>query len=208
MPHDHKTIYIVDDDYAIRDSMVEMLDAAGLPAEAYSSASAFLAAFDPERTGCLVLDIFMPGMDGLDLCERIRREHADIPIIIVTGHGDVPRTRRSFKMGAVDLIEKPFSNKQLLALIRKAIEEAGTARHRNKRRAQIKTRITLLSERERQVMDFVTVGALNKQMAADLGVHERTIEFHRKNIMRKMKADSVPELVEMVVQSRTEDALG
>ena len=206
MSTDHSTVYVVDDDPAIRDSMIMMLDAAGFTAEAYPSAATFLAAFDLTRAGCLVLDVCMPGMNGLDLFEQIRTKHPDVPVIIVTGHGDVAKTRRSFKLGAVDFIEKPFSSRQLVALIRETIDTSATVRQRNAHHAQIMARVALLSAREREVMDLVTTGLLNKQMAAKLGVHVRTIEFHRKNIMRKMQVQSVPELVEMTLTSRTDHA--
>ena len=207
MSSDLNTVCVVDDDPAIRDSMMEMLSAAGLAAETYPSADAFLDAFEPSRVGCAVLDVYMPGIDGLDLCEKLRKEHPYIPIIIVTGHGDVAKARRSFKMGAVDFIEKPFSNRQLLTLIRETIGKGARDRYRSEHRKEIAARIKLLSEREREVMDLVLKGFLNKQMAAALGVHERTIEFHRKNIMKKMQAKSTPELVTMALACRSDDPL-
>jgi FixJ family two-component response regulator len=191
MPSEINTVCVVDDDPAIRDSMLEMLGAAGLPAETYPSGDAFLDTFDPSRVGCAVFDVCMPGIDGLDLCEQIRREHPYIPIIIVTGHGDV--------------IEKPFSNRQLLALIRESLGKGSIQRQQSNDRSVTLVRLELLTAREKEVVELILEGLLNKQMAARLQLSERTIEFHRKNIMEKMQAGSVPKLVEMILVCRSGD---
>lgn len=199
MTAEHNTVYVVDDDHATRVLLAKMLEADGMPVEAYSSAEAFLAGFDPDRAAGAVLDMRMPGMDGLDLCEKVRGEHPDLPVIILTGYGDAATARRSFKMGAVDFVEKPFSKSELLDLVREGVARAALSRKRSERRALISARMDQLSARELEVLELVVGGALNKQMASALGIHDRTIEYHRRNIMRKMKAESVPQLVEMTL---------
>ena len=199
MNHDEKIIYVVDDDPAVLDSMTEMLAAAGLRGSAHHSSESFLAAFDARLGGCVVIDICLPGLDGLELCEFLCEKHSHVPVIMITGHADVAKTRRSFKMGAVDFVEKPFSSRQLLALIRETLNDHH-AEHRDQiYQAEVLAKVALLSKREREVMDMVIGGLLNKQIAATLGVHERTVEFHRQNLMRKMGAESVPQLVAMIL---------
>lgn len=192
------TVFVVDDDDAVREALEDLLDMAELATELHPSAEKFLEAYDPARSGCLLLDVRMPGMNGLELQAKLREARVHIPVIIITGHGDVPMATRSFKMGAADFIEKPFNGKSLLNVIRKAIAQ-------DSQRREKEAGFLSLSTREREVLDLVVDGRLNKQMARALGVHERTIEFHRKNIMRKIGVDSVPELIQKVLAISSAD---
>ena len=190
-----ETVYVVDDDPVLIDSIQEMLLAGGLTVEAFSSAADFRSAFSRDNAGCVVLDICMPGTDGLDLCEELRSKHPRLPIIIVTGHADIPKARRGFKLGVADFIEKPLSSRQLLSLVRATLVEGRAARERDIFEAEVLERIGRLSARERQVLDLVVAGLLNKQIAESLKIHERTVEFHRRNIMAKTEVGSVAELI-------------
>lgn len=192
------TVFVVDDDLAVRHSMCWLLESAGLLVETYETAQAFLQAYQPKRPGCLVLDVRMPGLSGLDLQDQLQAQHTILPIIIITGHGDVPMAVRALKGGAIDFIEKPFSEQLLLDRIHQAIALDAEQRKEHTQRALIQARIDRLTPREHEVMGFVVDGKANKQIAALLERSQKTIEIHRANVMRKMEVNSLAELVRTV----------
>ena len=193
-----QTVFVVDDDVAVRQSLSLLIRSMGLSVESFESAQAFLSACDPERSGCLVLDIRMPGMSGLEMQEELHRRTIDLPVIFITGHGDVAMAVRAMKLGAVDFIEKPFNDQQLLDRINQALEVDRAARAARAERATLASRIELLSPREREVMDRIVAGQANKVIAIELGLSERTVEIHRAKVMTKTGARSLAELVTMV----------
>jgi FixJ family two-component response regulator len=195
-------VFVVDDDDAVRDSLALLMKSVGLAVETYPSARDFLDHFDPERIGCLVLDVRMPGMSGIELQERLAKRNATLPIIFVTGHGDVPMAVHALRAGAVDFIQKPFSDQALLDRIQQSLEEHARRRGEDVKKAAIRERIAGLTPREREVMSMVIEGKANKVIAIDLGVSERTVEIHRARVMEKMQASSLPDLVRMVLESR------
>jgi len=191
------TVFVVDDDPAMRDSLCWLLQSVDLHVETYPSADAFLAAYDAGRPGCLVLDVRMPGMSGLNLQDELRARNIRLPIIMLSGHAEVPTAVRALKAGAIDFMEKPFSDELLLDRIRQAIDLDRERRDAGARRAAVAERYALLTPREREVMELVTAGKANKVIAADLGLSPKTVEVHRAAVMDKMHADSVADLVRM-----------
>ncbi len=189
------TVFVVDDDPSIRRALRRLIDSVELKVETYSSAEDFLNAYDLNRPGCLVLDVRMPGVSGLDLQETLASRDVYLPVIFVTGYGDVPTTVRAMKGGAVDFIEKPFNEQLLLDAVHRAIEEDARLRRERAERADVLRRVALLTPREREVLMRVVAGKMNKQIAADLGTSEKTVKVHRARVMSKMQADSVAELV-------------
>lgn len=200
------TVFIVDDDDALRGALCGLLTAVGLHAEAYPTAEAFLEALDPERPGCVVLDIKMPGMGGLALQEHLGQSGCPLPVIILTGHADVPVAVRCVRAGAVGFLEKPVTRDTLVAAIDEALKvnQMTLADHRQRRR--VVERIASLTEREGQVMRLLVRGMANKMIADHLGISARTVEVHRARVMEKTGAGSVAELVEMVLRSRPDAA--
>lgn len=196
MPPD-PTVFVVDDDPAMRDSLCWLLQSVELHVETYPSADAFLAAYDAGRPGCLVLDVRMPGMSGLNLQDELRARHIRLPIIMLSGHAEVPTAVRALKAGAIDFMEKPFSDELLLDRIRQAIDLDREQRDAEAQRAAVAERYALLTPREREVMELVTAGKANKVIAAELGLSPKTVEVHRAAVMDKMRADSVADLVRM-----------
>ncbi len=192
------TVFVVDDDEAMRESLLWLLTSVGLPTTGYSSAEAFLAADHPERCGCLVLDVRMPGMSGLELQERLAAQGTPLPIIIVTGHGDIPMAVRAMKAGAVDFLEKPFNNQQLLERITAALRSDAAAQAERRQRKDLRERLASLSPREREVAQLVAAGKQNKVIAFDLGISQKTVEVHRHHVMEKMKAQTAAELGRML----------
>jgi FixJ family two-component response regulator len=193
------TVFVVDDDKAVRESLCWLIESVGLSVEAYGSAQAFLEAYDPDRPGCLVADVRLPGMSGLELQAKLAEQSGSLPVIIITGHADVPSAVRAMKIGAVDFIEKPFSDQMLLERIRHAVEmDAGSRRTRHER-LDLVERLQRLTPREKQVMDLVVAGKANKQIAQDLGLSPKTVEVHRANVMLKMRAKNVAHLVRLVM---------
>jgi FixJ family two-component response regulator len=190
-------VYVVDDDQAVRDSLRWLIESIGHRVEAFDHAQEFLDAYDSEQPGCLVLDVRMPGMSGLDLQDRLRDRGIQLPIIIITGHGDVPMAVRAMKSGALDFVEKPFSDQVLLERIQQALDLDGRMRQRFERVKDIAARLATLTPREREVMDQVVAGHANKVIAYELGVSMKTVEAHRGKVMRKMKARSLSDLVQM-----------
>jgi FixJ family two-component response regulator len=195
------TVFIVDDDEAVRGSLKLLLKTLGLPAQAYASAQEFLADFDPQHSGCLVLDIRMPGMSGLELQEELNTRGAMLPIIFITGHGDVPMAVEAMQHGAMDFLQKPFRDQDLLDRINRALEKDRVGRELLGNRERIQARIVELTPREREVLTLVTQGKANKVIAADLQLSQRTVEIHRAHVMEKMGANSLAHLVRMVVDA-------
>lgn len=196
--HDQQ-IFIVDDDDALRDSLVWMLESSGYSVAAFESAESFLTAYNEELSGCLVLDVRMPGMSGLELFEELGRRRCTLPVIFITGHGDVPMAVSALKKGAVDFIEKPFGDQDMLRLIEQCLEQERTSRSQRRLEADTARRLEHLTQREREVLDLIIVGKLNKQIADVLGISIKTVEVHRARVMEKMGAHSLAELVQHVV---------
>ncbi|MGD2081955.1 MAG: response regulator FixJ [Chromatiales bacterium] len=195
------TVFVVDDDQAMRNSLKWLIESVGMRVETYGSADDFLRHYYPGRAGCLVLDVRMPGMSGLDLQDHLARESIRIPVVIITGHGDVHMAVRAMKCGAVDFIEKPFNDELLLDSIRNALAADLEQRSHQAERAEVATRLAQLTPREYEVMEKVAAGMSNKQIAVDLGVSAKTVEAHRARVMEKMEADSLAELVRMVTRA-------
>jgi len=199
-------VFVVDDDKAIRQSLKWLIESVGLKVETYATADEFMNSYYPGRAGCLLLDVRMPGMSGLELQEHFARNHIHIPIIIITGHGDVPMAVRAMKAGAIDFIEKPFNDELLLESIRGALAMDHKQREIQSQRASIATRLAHLTPREHEVMDMVTEGRSNKEIAQELGVSAKTVEAHRARVMEKMEAGSLAELVRMVMAAGAADS--
>ncbi len=193
------TVFVVDDDQAVRESLALLVQSVGLEAETFASAGDFLDAYRPDRHGCLITDIRMPGMSGLELQERLSADGHHIPIIVLTGFGDVPTAVRALKGGAVDFVEKPFNPQSLLDLVQQAIIRDAEIREQAARAAALAERMALLTPREQEVMELVVTGKANKVIAIDLSISERTVELHRGRIMKKMQARSLAELMRMVL---------
>lgn len=193
------TVFIVDDDQEVRDAIQLLMASVGLAAETFESAQNFLDRFDPQRSGCLVLDIRMKGMSGLDLQDLLVNESMHPPIIVITGHGDVPMAVRAVKAGAVDFIEKPFNDQLLLDAVHRAIEQDAERRGRASRLADIRARLDKLTPREREILNMVVAGNRNKVIAIDLGISQSTVEAHRAKVMEKMDASSLSDLMRMML---------
>jgi FixJ family two-component response regulator len=193
------TVFIVDDDDAVRGSLRLLLKSVGLAAATLSSAQDFLATYDPQQPGCLILDVRMPGMSGLELQQQLNLRGAIIPVIFITGHGDIPMAVEAMQQGAFDFLQKPFRDQDLIDRIQRALAKDQTGRAELRERARIKQRLETLTAREREVLELVTSGKPNKIMAADLGVSQRTVEIHRARVMEKMGASSLAQLVRMVL---------
>ncbi|MBI4514773.1 MAG: response regulator transcription factor [Deltaproteobacteria bacterium] len=193
------TVFVVDDDAAMRESLRWLLQSVGLLVETYSTAEGFLDSCDPERPGCLVLDVRMPGMSGLGLQEELARRCIALPAIIITGYAEVPTAVRALKSGAFDFIEKPFSDQLLLERVRQAIEVDRAARRVRAARTEAANRLARLSAREREILEFVVAGQPNKVIALTLGVSAKTVEAHRARIMRRLHVDTLADLVRLVM---------
>ena len=191
-------IYLVDDDEAVRDALGMLLKSIGLEHETFASALDFLQSYDARRHSCLVADIRMPGLSGLELQQRLNEQRSEIPIIFITGHGDVPMAVTAMKSGAVDFLQKPFRDQDLIDRIHKALDRDGERRKGRAEQDEIRARLTLLTPRETEVMQRVVRGQANKVIAMDLGVSQRTVELHRARVMKKLKLRSVAELVHAI----------
>lgn len=192
-------VHIVDDDEAICSSLRMLLKSRGIPAASHGSAEAFLAKYDPEQPGCLVLDVRMPGMSGLELQDELNRRGAIIPVIFITGHGDVPMAVEAMQHGAADFLQKPFADQDFAERIQRALTLDQRNRAALEQKDQIRARLAALTRRELQVLQFVTLGRPNKVIAGDLGVSQRTVEIHRAHLMEKMGATSLAHLVRMTM---------
>ena len=193
------TVFVVDDDRAVRESLALLVQSVGLEVETFAGAGEFLDAYRPDRRGCLITDIRMPGMSGLELQERLTEDGYHIPVIVLTGFGDVPAAVRALKGGAVDFVEKPFNPQALLDLVQQALVRDTELREQAAREADLAERMALLTPREREIMALIVAGKANKVIAIDLSISERTVELHRGRIMRKMQARSVAELMRIVL---------
>ena len=199
MPRPEPTVFVVDDDRAMRDSLSWLLDSVGLRVRSYATAAEFLADHDPAQPGCLVLDVRMPGMSGLDLQAELARRGVELPTIVITGHAEVSMAVRAVKAGALDFIEKPFSDQLLLDRVRQALEIDLEVREVRRRREDALRRLATLTAREREVLNLVVAGKANKEIASELGVSPKTVEVHRAHVMSKMCVDSLAELIRITL---------
>jgi two-component system response regulator FixJ len=193
------TVFIVDDDDAVRDSLGLLMKSVGLKARVFDSAESFLENYKPANTGCLVLDIRMPGMSGIELQRELSNRKLELPIIFITAHGDIPMAVEAVRNGALDFVQKPFDDKELVGKIEKALSESLQRQEDDLERAEIRRRASTLTAREQEVMSQVVQGKANKVIAGDLGVSQRTVEIHRARVMEKMQAGSLAHLVRMVL---------
>jgi len=198
-PPPKPTVFIVDDDTAVRDALKFLMRSVGRPVETFGSATEFLDAYRDDRPGCLVLDIRLPGMSGLELQEKLIERRAIVPIIFITGHGDVPMAVEAMQAGALDFLQKPFRDQDLLDRINQALEKDAANRQALKELNAIRERLASLTAREREVMNLVVHGKANKVIAGDLKLSQRTVEIHRARVMEKMEARSLADLVKMAI---------
>jgi two-component system, LuxR family, response regulator FixJ len=194
-------VYVIDDDDAVRDSLAFLLESAEIAVRTYESATAFLDKLPPNGSGCIVTDVRMPGISGIDLLFQLRGMGVTLPVIVITGHADVPLAVEAMKGGAVDFIEKPFDDELLLSAVRTALRQHEKDVLREAEIREIQTRLNALSGRERQVLDGLVAGHPNKTIAFDLGISARTVEIYRANVMTKMQASSLSDLVRMALIS-------
>jgi len=193
------TVFIVDDDEAMRDSLGMLMRSVGFDYEVFADAQSFLDNYKDDRSGCLVLDIRMPGMSGLDLQQTLKDMKLDIPILFITGHGDIPMAVEAMKRGAVDFFQKPFRDQALLDRIGQVLTKADADREKLVESQEIRLRLEKLTAREREVMSLIVEGLGNKVVAANLGISQRTVELHRAHVMQKMQAMSLAQLVQMAM---------
>jgi len=200
------TVFVVDDDEAVRNSLRFLLKSVGLQTQALASATEFLQIYQPSQAGCLVLDVRMPAMSGLELQQQLNLRGATIPVIFITGHGDIPMAVEAMQHGAFDFLQKPFRDQDLIDRIQRALAKDGKMRASLKQHERIKRRLDSLTPREREVLTLMIKGMPNKVMAAELGVSQRTVEIHRARVMEKSGAGSLAQLVRMVMDVEPESA--
>jgi FixJ family two-component response regulator len=191
-------VYVVDDEPAVRKALWRLLRSAGIEVEAFGSAEDFLGALEAEPAGCAILDVAMPGLDGLSLQAALASRGIDLPVLFLTGRGDIPMSVRAMKSGASDFLTKPVDGKALVAAVRRALEKGRSAGQARREDSEVRRRVASLTPRQRDVLEGVVAGRLNKQIAADLGIAEKTVKIHRGQVMAKMAAASVAELVRLV----------
>jgi FixJ family two-component response regulator len=197
MSEDQPTIFVIDDDVSVRDAITGIVKSVGLRAQTFASARDFLQKSPPEGPNCLVLDVRLPGLSGLDFQRELTRLNIRIPIVFITGYGDIPMTVQAMKAGAVEFLTKPFRDQDLLDAIQQALERDRTLRRQRSEVAILRERFEMLTERERQVMGLVVAGKLNKEIGVELGTSEITVKVQRSHVMRKMQAESAIDLVRM-----------
>ena len=204
MTQSEPTVFIVDDDPSVLKGLSRLMKSVKLKVEAYSSAQEFLDSYNPVQPGCLLIDMRMPGISGLELQEILQSRNILIPTIIITGYGEVTDAVQAMKKGAIDFIEKPFKGQYLLNQVHKAIAEDAQIRKKQAQQQVVSASLALLTPREREVMDLVITGKANKVIALELGLSMKTVEFHRAHMMKKMKVDSVAELVDLFISATKE----
>jgi two-component system response regulator FixJ len=202
------TVFVVDDDNAVRNSLRLLLKSVGLASQPLGSAAEFLETYRPSQPGCLVLDVRMPGMSGLELQRELNVRGATIPVIFITGHGDIPMAVEAMQQGAFDFLAKPFRDQELIDRVQRALSKDATTRTALEERERIRERLESLTPREREVLALMTQGKPNKIMAHELGVSQRTVEIHRARVMEKSGASSLAQLVRMVMDQELEQAAG
>jgi two-component system response regulator FixJ len=196
------TVFIVDDETAVCSALRWLMQSVALPVETYRAAEQFLDAYSPEQPGCLILDVRMPGMSGLKLLEILRARKIQLPVLLLTGHGDVPMAVRAFKMGAVDFLEKPWNNQELLDRVQNMLQRDEQLRSARQAQTERSMRLARLTAREREVLDLLVKALSNKQIAGRLGISEKTVETHRSHIMHKMGARALAQLLSIVLRSQ------
>jgi FixJ family two-component response regulator len=195
-------VFVIDDDLGVREGLITLFRSVGLQAKAFASATEFLQSKLPDAPSCMVLDVRLPGLSGLDFQTELARTSVHIPIVFMTGHGDIPMTVRAMKAGAVEFLPKPFRDQDMLDAVQTGLQQSRDRRTRQSGASKLKTNFELLTAREQEIMKLVTAGLMNKQIAGEVGISEVTVKLHRGNVMRKMGAKSLAELVRMA------DALG
>ena len=193
------TVHVIDDDEALRNSLTFLLRTARLDVQSYPSATAFLEALPQANLSCVITDVRMPGMSGIELLRRLRERKISVPVIVITGHGDIPLAVEAMRIGAIDFLEKPFDDEVLIASVKAALRQKEGEAKRHGERAEIEGRLAALSNRERDVLGGLVAGRANKQIAFDLGISPRTVEIYRANLMSKMEAGSLSDLVRMAL---------
>jgi FixJ family two-component response regulator len=200
------TVYVVDDDEAVRDSLQWLLEGKDYRVKCFDSSESFLSRFDPREVACLIADIRMEGMSGLELQDRLVERKSPLPIVFITGHGDVPMAVTTMKKGAMDFIEKPFKEAELLSLVERMLDSARNAFSQHQEQASRDALLSRLTAREAQVLERIVAGRLNKQIADDLGISIKTVEAHRANIMEKLNANTVADLLKIALGAQTTKA--